>query len=211
MRSTIAAVLLAVAACKVGGVPGSGTLKTEARELLPFDKIEVSGSVKLEVTHGPSQSLSITADDNLVPLLTTEVSDGKLVIETKEPIRPTTEVRIAAVLAKPLRSLAASGSVTGSVTGVDGAALSIRISGSGDLTLAGKVGRLAVDISGSGEIDSLALPADDLALDISGSGEAQVHAERGLAVNISGSGSVRYRGAPKVTQSISGSGSIERL
>jgi hypothetical protein len=213
MRSALsAALLLAIAACKVQqGVAGSGTTRTEAREVPAFDAIEVSGALRLEVAHGPKQSLAITADDNLLPLLTSEVTGTTLVIEPRKSIRPSTEVRIAAVLARPLRSVTASGSVTGSITAIEGPELSIRISGSGELTLAGKVSRLSVDISGSGDIDSLGLAADDLELHITGSGEARVHAEKTLAVDISGSGTVRYRGSPQVTRSISGSGSVEPL
>jgi hypothetical protein len=212
MRSALAAALLfALAACRVEGVAGSGTPKTEAREVPAFDAIEVSGAVRLDVGHGPSQSLAITADDNLLSLFASEVTGTKLVIEATKSIRPKTDVRIAAVLARPLRSLTASGSVTGSITAIEGPELSIRVDGSGELTLAGKVSRLSIDISGSGEIDSLGLAADDLELSIRGSGEARVHAEKVLAVDISGSGTVRYRGSPKVTRSISGSGSVEPL
>ena len=213
MRSALsAALLLAIAACKVQqGVAGSGTAKTEAREVPAFDAIDVSGALRLDIALGPSQSLAITADDNLLPLFTSEVSGTTLVIENTKPIRPRTEVRIAAVLARPLRSLTASGAVTGAITAIEGPELSLRISGSGELTLAGKVSRVSVDISGSGDIDSVDLATDDLALHITGSGEARVHAEKTLAVDISGSGTVRYRGSPKVTRSISGSGSVEPL
>ena len=74
-----------LASCSTWGMEGSGVPRTEEREVGAFDRIELSGSGRLEVTTGPLSALSVTADDNLLGLLRTEVVDGTLIIERTRP------------------------------------------------------------------------------------------------------------------------------
>jgi hypothetical protein len=87
-----------------------------------------------------------------------------------------------------------------------------RISGSGDLWLAGQTGREEITISGSGKVDATELDSDRAKIQISGSGSAKVKTRIELAVQISGSGKVSYLGDPRsITQKVSGAGRIEKL
>src|SRR5712691_10195429 len=60
------------------GVHGSGVRKTEKRELAPFKAIETRGAFDVEVTCQKSASFEVEGDDNLLPLIQTEVRDGVL-------------------------------------------------------------------------------------------------------------------------------------
>jgi hypothetical protein len=82
------------------------------------------------------------------------------------------------------------------------------VSGSGDITMAGRVERQAIRISGSGFVKNSELETLDTDISISGSGKASVNATRTLGVDVSGSGSVFYRGQPHVNQHVSGSGRV---
>ena len=62
---------------------GSGNIKTESREVKDFTGVEVAGSAKLIVQQGEIESLTITADDNLLQHLTAEVQSSKLILGTK--------------------------------------------------------------------------------------------------------------------------------
>src|SRR5215208_2438155 len=64
-------------------VRGSGIAKTETREVNGFSAISFNVIGKVVVTQGKTQSLTVTADDNILPLLETQVNDGTLVIGVK--------------------------------------------------------------------------------------------------------------------------------
>ena len=205
--------LLALVACNSSapGVAGSGTPKTETRDVPAFDALAVSGSIVLDVSHDAAQSLAITVDDNLLEHVATEVSGTTLTIRPRRSISPKTPLTVKAVLARPLRSLGTSGTVSGAVVGASGEVLELELGGSSELRVAGTVRRLDASLSGSGTLDARALMGDDVEVTISGAATVSVHAAKTLAATISGSGTVRYAGSPQVTKTISGAGTVEPL
>ena len=64
-----------------GSRSGSGTIETETRQLPALEAVFVEYPAEVTIRQGDAQSLTITADDNLLPQLLTEVRDGKLTIE----------------------------------------------------------------------------------------------------------------------------------
>jgi Putative auto-transporter adhesin, head GIN domain len=87
----------------------------------------------------------------------------------------------------------------------------VAITGSGDVQASGKSGKLSVSISGSGDVRTRELVADDVGISIAGSGNASVQANKTIAVSIAGSGDVEYVSAATITRSrIAGSGSVRQ-
>ena len=76
--------LLAQAACMMVGVHGSGVRKTEKRDLGPFTAIETSGAFEVNVTCQKPASFEIEADDNILPLVESEVRGGVLHLTTRK-------------------------------------------------------------------------------------------------------------------------------
>ena len=70
--------LMALSACMIGGIHGSGVRKTEKRDLGPFTAIETSGAFEVNVICQKPASFEIEADDNILPLVETEVRGGVL-------------------------------------------------------------------------------------------------------------------------------------
>ena len=66
------------------GVAGSGNIVNENREVSNFKAIDVGGFFQVEIVAQKDFSVEVQADDNLLPLIKTEVSDGVLKIETSE-------------------------------------------------------------------------------------------------------------------------------
>lgn len=233
--SAAPAALLLAAACGLSidldgaAVRGSGVAATDERTLADFDRIEVGGSLLVDVHVGGAPRVVLTGDDNLLPLVRTDVRGGTLHVEPKERIRPTERIRIE-VTARALDGLGVSGSSTVTASGVRSAAFHAAVSGSGELTADGTFGDLTcsvsgsgglalrgpartvdASVSGSGELDLLEVPARAAEVTVSGSGDVGVHATERLDARISGSGDVRYRGEPAVQSSISGSGTVRRV
>jgi hypothetical protein len=203
--------LLALSGCEGGvfGVRGSGNVITESRDVSGFSEIALAGSGKVRVDVNGTESLIIEAEDNIMPLLTSEVHDGRLELGAESSISPTTDI-IYTVGAIALEGVAISGSgeVTAALVAAD--SFDVDISGSGRVEPTGTTDALVVEISGSGRYLGENLEASVGTVRVSGSGEAVVNVSDDLDVDVSGSGDVQYIGDPTVTESISGSGDISR-
>src|SRR6266513_3528707 len=71
--------------CKLQrGIAGSGVRKTEKRELKSFNAIDTAGAYELDVTCQKPASFEIEADDNILPLIKTEVRDGILFVSSDQ-------------------------------------------------------------------------------------------------------------------------------
>jgi len=220
MTSMFRASLIAVLgiACVVTGcdglgsgpaVRGSGVLASESRDVSGFSQVRVDGSGDVVIDQTGTESVSVEAESNLLPLLETRVSNGVLHVGPKPNvnIHPTKPVRFL-VTVKNLTGVGISGSGSVRATAIDTDKLTADISGSGSATLAGRADDVVLRVSGSGSYDASRLQSRNVKVDISGSGDAEVNANNHLDASISGSGSVHYSGRPQVTQHVSGSGSI---
>jgi hypothetical protein len=212
-------------------VKGSGNIVSETRKVSQFDRVSVSGSGQLSIVQGDEEGLSIEADDNLLPLIKSEVGGGLLRIGPEDiNLRPTKPIHYQLRL-KNLKELHLSGcveaeapsikadrllvSISGSgslrVPKLEASSLEARVSGSGDIQLAGKAGQQRVGISGSGNYSAGECDSQTTTVHVSGSGDATVWAREGLEAEVSGSGDIGYYGSPQATTHVSGSGRIHSL
>jgi Putative auto-transporter adhesin, head GIN domain len=191
-------------------INGSGTLKTEVRPVDKFTAIRLSNGGKLIVERTGSESLTITADDNLVDLFTSEVRDGTLYLSVAKGKSLSGQLPVYKITVGGLRELDVSGSGSVDATKLEGESLSVAISGSGTANFAGRVDGLTASVSGSGSFNAADLKAKHAKVAVSGSGDLIVNASETLDARVSGSGSIRYIGAPKLTSNVSGSGTIKQ-
>ena len=83
------------AGCVLTAISGSGHVVDEPRSVSGFSAVSLSGSGRLLIEQGETESLTITADDNLLPLIKSEVSGGRLELGSKDSmtnLRPSTEI-----------------------------------------------------------------------------------------------------------------------
>src|SRR5215471_21213935 len=81
---TIVALCVSLAGCGTAEkVQGSGKVVSENRTVSGYDTVSLSGSGKLEIEQNGSEALSITADDNLMQYLTSEVKGHRLELQVK--------------------------------------------------------------------------------------------------------------------------------
>ena len=211
MRTAALSLALVVLGCNAldDAVKGSGTPKTQSRDVAPYSQLQLSGALHADVTAGAVQFVELAGDDNIVPLITTEVDAGRLIIKPRRPVAPKLELR-ARLAVQSLTALSTSGSTKVKVAGIFVDAFDLTTSGSSEVTASGTAKKLTIGIAGAGSIDAGELKAEDVTIRVSGSGEIVVAATGVLDVNISGSGRVRYVGTPRdIRKSISGSGTIE--
>lgn len=204
------AILCVTSGCitRIAGLPGSGNVTSETREVDAFTDIDCSGSGKLIVKQADEISLKVTCDDNLLDYVTTEVENGKLSIHTEGNIRPT---QLTFEITCPeLTEVSRSGSGTSELLDIAGDSLSVGVSGSGHVTGNGTVNTLDANITGSGKLELKELQATKVDVQVTGSGHAEVHATEEFKGSVTGSGRIVLHGTPiSKKESITGSGSIK--
>jgi hypothetical protein len=206
----IFALAFGVSACNAKR--GSGNMKTESRPVSGVHSVEVSGSAKLIVEQGETESLSVTADDNLLQYLTSDVNGSKLTLRTEGAMSrsPTAPITYNLTV-KKLNAIGASGEVTIDAKGIQTDSLAVAVSGSADISISGESPDQKVAISGSADYDAKDFNTKDTSIAISGSAKAVVAVTNRLDVKFSGDGQVQYVGMPEITKEISGSASVEPL
>jgi Putative auto-transporter adhesin, head GIN domain len=200
-------IFLLVASCSVE--TGSGNSGTESRPVSGFSNVELAGSGELVIEQTGTESLTIEADDNLLPLLTSEVSGDTLLLGVKPntTLRPRQPITYRLTV-QQLTGLEISGSGNVTASKLETTRLRVEISGSGRVTPTGSATDQELEISGSGEYQAEDLVSKTLRAQISGSGNAVVSVAESIDVEISGSGSLTYEGDPRISQEISGSGKL---
>jgi Protein of unknown function (DUF2807). len=202
--------IFALTSCNWHRIRGNGSIKTETRDVAAFEAITCDGGYEVQIDCQEKQSLAIETDENLLPLVKTEVHNNTLHIDTKGSLSPTHRIRIA-VSVPNITEFTSNGSTDGDINNINNSAFDIGIHGSGNLHLNGKSGTVHINTSGSSKIDATSLISENSDIQINGSGNIQVYATNSIGVQINGSGTVKYKGEPKsVNQQINGSGKIVR-
>ena len=198
---------------RVSGGPrvvGSGIAQTETRQVGAFQNVRIDGSAKVNVKIGGEPSLTVTADDNILPILTTDVRGDTLVISCKDNVSYSPKVGVTVEITTPaLSGVEINGSGDVNVTNLKAQKFSAIIRGSGDVRASGSADSINAEIKGSGDIKLGELHAKSGNVSVAGSGNATVNVSDELNVNVAGSGDIRYRGSPKIQKSIAGSGSVK--
>ena len=191
-----------------GCVQGSGSAKEESRSLPAFHGLEVDGAYTVRIACQKDQIVEISADDNLLPLILTEVQDGVLRVTSKKSICASAPMTLT-ISVKTLDLIRSSGANEFQVQNIKGDALEVDLSGSSAMTLNGTVEELKAKIDGASGLVAGELKAQQVSVAISGAGSAEVHASKRLQGEISGVGTIRYAGDPdEVIKNITGWGDI---
>jgi hypothetical protein len=218
-----------------GAVAGSGVVKTETRQVAEFQSISVDYPADITIRQGDSESITIEAEDNLLPQLATDVRDGTLYLENTEKnwqdrVNPTKTVMVTItvvelnkvqfptagkLLIEGLQTDSLTVSVSGAgdvtLTDLEAGDLGFNLSGAGNINADGACESLQLSISGLGNFNGGDLESQDAEVHISGAGSATVWAQQALDASISGAGSIDYYGKPKVSEHISGVGSVRKI
>ena len=208
---------------------GSGQAVQRARTVPPFSRVRLDGPVDVRLVQAGSEGVTVSADDNLEPLITTAVEGDTLVVgvkpgssfSTRQPLR-------VAVDFKQLQALEVRGSGDASldhwkgdrfrldVSGSGDVAIGLleareftaALSGSGDVAVAGQADTQDYALSGSGDVSASSLSGAQVRAQLSGSGDLRLGVSQVLDATLSGSGDLRYAGRPKVKSQVSGSGEL---
>jgi len=192
-------------------IKGSGVMKTEARKIEPFSKIEIKSGADMDISIGQQQSVELEAEDNILPVVTTEVKDGTLIVSSTANYNTDKGVK-AHIVVPSLKGITITGAGDVSVKGINEPKFALTIKGAGDIKLEGKAEELSVDLAGAGDVDTRQLAVQRATVNLRGAGDVKVRAEKTLEANLRGKGDIRYTGNPEeVIQNISGLGDVKPL
>jgi hypothetical protein len=215
-----------------GGVAGSGNVVSETRTVSGINALEVDYPSDVIIQQGEVESVTVEAEDNLMPQLSTQVVNGSLVIRNTESdwskrVNPSKGLRVSITvkelqavqfssagsleihgLAMDQLDIQISGICDVTITDLDADVLNYQLSGLGSSTAAGVAERLNLQLSGLGDFNAGDLAVQRADAQISGAGSATLWVSEQLDARISGAGSLNYYGDPAVTQQITGAGSV---
>lgn len=189
------------------GVAGSGNRMKEKRNIGNFTSITSEGAFDIEVVSQAPASLEIEGDDNLLPLVTTEVSNNVLHIKNSRSYSNRTAIVIK-ISAPNLEDLSANGAGTIQVLGLKNEKFALNVNGAPKIIVSGQTRALEIDANGAGNIDTHKLRADSARVGSNGVSKVEVYAVNDLNVTVAGPSRVTYYGNPQVKQDISGPGSV---
>ena len=208
------AILLALALSLVFGlsacgVRGSGVRKTEKRELAAFTAIETTGAFEVEVACQKPASFEIETDDNILPLIQTEVRDGVLHITTTKHYSTTGGILLR-INIPDLARVKSTGAGKFRIFDVKNDNFEIDSIGAATVIASGLSKALKIISTGAGKIDAHDLRAQKADVTVTGAAGVEVSASDELDVTVSGAGRVTYTGNPKVNKHVSGAGQVTK-
>jgi len=194
---------------RMAGVKGSGKRAVQKRDIQPFTSISTEGAYNINVVCQKGQSLEIEGDDNVLPLISTDVSNNVLHLKSiqnysvAEPI----ELRISL---PTLDALSVSGAGSIEVTGLKGERFVIDANGAPQIKVSGSAKEVHINANGAGKIDTHSLHASKGTVESKGVARVDVDVADELDVNISGPSTVTYEGDPTINKTIHGPGKVQK-
>ncbi|WP_400192381.1 head GIN domain-containing protein [Hymenobacter sp. B81] len=210
-------------------IRGEGPSVTETRTTGSFSRVEVATDAEVTISQGPQQEVRVEAQRNILDVLETEASGGRLRIETGRynlrshtPIKVFVTVpsltearlssngRILSTAAWNASSFRVEDTGSGSIELALGQVqnLTTSITGSGSVSLSGAADAHTARLTGSGELQSYGLQTATTDLEATGSGRSYVRVATRLTAKLTGSGSAYYKGTPAVAAQTTGSGRV---
>jgi hypothetical protein len=201
LTSLSIALVVGLAGCNLSNttdrVKGSGIMKTEKRSLAPFDSLEVSCHGSIQVHTQGQEGLEISGDDNIIPLITTEVNKGILYIRSSKEYNSRDKLVIT-VSAPDLKKFVFSGAGEANLSNVKNDRVEIALTGAGSLTASGETKEADIALSGAGSVDAKNLHAVNAKVNSTGVGSVEVYVTGQLDAKSSGIGEINYYGSPKI-------------
>lgn len=214
-------------------IEGTGSATDERRATANFSSIEANTTYEVvlhQLPAGESAYVVVKAQENLLPLIITDVSKNTLTLSTDGCVKATSPIMVD-VFTPNYTSISSRG--TGNINGNEGiraeklaidnrgtgnvevvtkgSSVEIRNSGTGNVTVEGDTKTLTVDNRGTGNIDARKLRSNDAKVDSRGTGNVFIQVHASLDIKLSGTGDVEYEGNPQdIKQSNKGTGKIRR-
>jgi hypothetical protein len=189
-----AAIAAALAGCgttltishhQIGSAPyieGSGKTTTETRQLGEFHGLSIDTAITATVAIGSASSVAVTADDNLVGLILTDVQNGRLTIRIDASLETRNDLKVV-VTTPGLDSVEATNGSTLDYENAAGTQLTVAVDNGSTLRAGGRVSSLTLSVNNGSTGDLRNLSSDRVNAGVDNGSTAHVNA----AQTVSGS------------------------
>lgn len=211
LLSLIVLTLLVTAGCHHGfaDLKGSGKREVQKREIGPFTSISTEGAFNIEVVCGKDVGVEVEGDDNVLPLVSSEVRNNVLHLSNTKSYSVDEPIKFK-ISVPNLEAISADGAGKIQITGVNNDKIQISSDGAPMITVAGTTKMVGVDSNGAAKIDTHNLRSAHAIVDTKGASKVDLGVCDKLDVNVSGVSHVTYRGDPVVNKTIHGPGKVEK-
>jgi len=215
-------------------VTAKGDLESYEINVGQFSGIKVQGYCEINyyAAGGKPGTVILEVQPNVREYFIVEVVNNDLVLRTKKRVNfPFRKNPVLTVYSSEMNRIVIDGasaftahdkitsdsltvSLRGAGSGVaelDVNHLSVEISGAGNYKLSGRAETAGLILSGTGDLDALALVTRDASVDLTGAGTIKVHCNGFLNIRANGLGTVEYRGNPGLNLNRGGLVSIRQV
>lgn len=173
-----------------------GKVKTEKRELKSFKSLAIVGAMDVEWQSSAEPSITITAGENIMKSIRSEVADDTLVLTLTGNQILSNPIKV--VLSCPsLESVTVAGAGGFDGKNISGERFNLSLTGSGDIRVSGEVDASDIDVTGTGDVDASRLKTKNLKVTLMGAGDISARASKSVEVNQLGTGDITISGDPK--------------
>ena len=225
----IASVVAIISLCSFS-IKGNGNVVKEDRVVEAYSGLDISSAFNVVIVQGDHYSLTVEADENLLPIIETKVKRGVLYISTKENIRKFEKMNIYLTFVD-IDRMQISGAVDIESRGVinvkelnldcsgatdvdlslEVSTLRLDLSGASDIDLEGRCGMFVIDVSGASDLNAYDMKSNDVHIDASGASNVKVFAVSSIKADVSGASDVSYKGNPSTNDiTTSGAGDVHK-
>jgi hypothetical protein len=207
----VVVVAFAGAGChmRMNGVKGSGKRVVQKRDTQPFTSISTEGAYNINVVCQKGQTFEIEGDDNILPLITTDVSNSVLHLKSSQPYSVGEPITVRISLPN-LEGLSVSGAGNIDVAGLKGEKFVIDANGAPQIKVSGTSKEVHINANGAGKIDTHSLHASKGTVESKGVSHVDVDVADQLDITISGPSTVTYEGDPTINKTIHGPGKVQK-
>lgn len=213
-------------------IKGNGNIERSERKLSGFDGLQSCCSMEITVRLGQKHRVEIEADENILPYVTAEVSQGMLQFRIQKGVAVAPSQKIKVFVSMPsLQNLEASSSSKTIVEGIcksdqlridisssakvdlhfEGRELLVEGSSSSRLELRGQAEQTHIDVSSSCQVVGNNFTSRKLRMDGSSSSRVELQVTEELRAEVSSSAKLIYGGDPtKVFTDVNSSGKVQK-
>ncbi len=190
-------------------VVGSGKREVQKREVPSFTSISTEGAFNIEIVCQKDLSLQVEGDDNVLALVSAEVSNNVLRLKNVKSysVREPVAFRISV---PNLDGVSVSGAGRIDISGMKNEKFEIDSQGAPNIKVSGYTRVIDINTSGAAKIDTQNLRASRAVVDSKGVSKVDLDVADQLDVTISGPSLVTYQGDPVVNKTVHGPGRVER-
>jgi hypothetical protein len=198
-----------MAACGSPDTSGSGPTQVQSRRVDVFTRVEVGNGISLHISVGAAETVEVSAQENILPLIKTTVEAGTLRIISTDSFSTTAEVTVVTSL-PTLDGITMSDGSRVTIMGLDSDRLDILMGGGASLEATGRVTDVVLEATGGATPSLATLRVETMSIKLSGGVKAALSVSNQLSGTASGGAVATVSGAATVDVHTTGGASVSR-